>query len=45
MHKVPFNKRPYNMDVYIPSRTCMVMIAKENESKYDFNKFAYPIIE
>ena len=29
-HKVPFNKRPYNLTLYVPSRTCIVLIAKEN---------------
>ena len=43
--KKSFNKRPYSLSIYIPSRTCMVLIAKENESKYDLTKFAYPIID
>ena len=30
-----FNNRPYNMKVYLPSRTCMVLIAEENIKKYD----------
>ena len=34
-----FNNRPYSMNVYIPSRTCMVLIAEENEKKYDLNQF------
>ena len=34
-----FNNRPYCMNVYIPSRTCMVLIAEENESKYNISKF------
>ena len=34
-----FNKRPYSMNVYIPSRTCMILIAEENEKKYDLNEF------
>ena len=35
--KKPFNNRPYNMKVYIPSRTCMVLIAEENLKKYDLS--------
>ena len=34
-----FNNRPYSMNVYIPSRTCMILIAEENEKKYDLNEF------
>ena len=34
-----FNNRPYCMNVYIPSRTCMVLIAEENEKKYDLKEF------
>ena len=34
-----YNNRPYSMNVYIPSRTCMVLIAEENEKKYDMNAF------
>jgi hypothetical protein len=26
------------MKVYIPSRTCMVLIAEENSKKYDISK-------
>jgi 1,4-alpha-glucan branching enzyme len=36
--KKSFNNRPYNMKVYIPSRTCMVLIAEENLKKYDISK-------
>jgi len=36
--KKPFNNRPYNMKVYIPSRTCMVLIAEENKKNYDISK-------
>ena len=36
--KKTFNNRPYNMKVYIPSRTCMVLIADENIKKYDISK-------
>ena len=36
--KKQFNNRPYNMKVYIPSRTCMVLIAEENSKKYDISK-------
>ena len=34
-----FNNRPYSMNVYIPSRTCMILIAEENEKKYDMKEF------
>ena len=34
-----FNNRPCSMNVYIPSRTCMVLIAEENEKKYDLKEF------
>ena len=34
-----YNNRPYSMNVYIPSRTCMILIAEENEKKYDINEF------
>ena len=34
-----FNNRPYSMNIYIPSRTCMVLIAEEIEKKYDMNEF------
>ena len=34
-----FNNRPYCMNVYIPSRTCMILIAEENEKKYDIKEF------
>ena len=27
--KKPFNNRPYNIKVYIPSRTCMILILKK----------------
>ena len=33
--KKEFNNRPYNMKVYLPSRTCMVLIAEENVKKYN----------
>jgi 1,4-alpha-glucan branching enzyme len=36
--KKQFNNRPYNMKVYIPSRTCMVLIAEENSKQYDISK-------
>ena len=34
-----YNNRPYCMNVYIPSRTCMILIAEENEKKYDIKEF------
>ena len=37
-----WNNRPYSMNVYLPARTCMVLIAEENEKKYnmaDFEKY------
>ena len=34
-----FNNRPYSMNIYIPSRTCMVLIAEENEKKYNMEEF------
>ena len=36
--KKAFHNRPYNMKVYLPSRTCMVLIAEENIKKYDISK-------
>ena len=33
-----FNNRPYNMKVYLPSRTCMILIAEENIKKYNMEK-------
>ena len=36
--KEEFNKRPYNIKLYLPSRTCMVLIAEENMKKYDLSK-------
>ena len=36
--KKEFHNRPYNMKVYLPSRTCMVLIAEENIKKYDISK-------
>ena len=36
--KKVFHNRPYNMKVYLPSRTCMVLIAEENIKKYDISK-------
>ena len=38
VNKKEFNNRPYNMKVYIPSRTCMVLIAEENIKKYNIEK-------
>ncbi|MCQ2973134.1 MAG: alpha amylase C-terminal domain-containing protein, partial [archaeon] len=43
--KSPWNNRPNNMNIYIPSRTCMVLVAKENEKKYDLSKFTFESIE
>ena len=36
--KKSFKNRPNSMKVYLPSRTCMVLIAEENIKKYDFSK-------
>jgi len=36
--KRPFNDRPFCMKVYIPCRTCMVLIAEENIKNYNFSK-------
>ena len=36
--KKSFHNRPYNMKLYLPSRTCMVLIAEENLKKYDISK-------
>ena len=36
--KKVFHNRPYNMKVYLPSRTCMVLIAEENIKNYDISK-------
>ena len=38
VNKKEFNNRPYNMKVYLPSRTCMVLIAEENCNKYNIEK-------
>ncbi len=38
VNKKEFNNRPYNMKVYLPSRTCMVLISEENEKKYDIER-------
>ena len=43
-HK-PFNGRPNNFKVYIPSRTCMVLLAEENRAKYDLSKFTFKTID
>ena len=36
--KRPFNNRPFSMKIYIPSRTCIVLIAEENIKNYDIFK-------
>ena len=40
-----WNNRPNQFNLYIPSRTCMVLIAEENMKKYDFDKFTFETIE
>ena len=40
-NKMPFNNRPYNMKLYLPSRTCMVLIAEENMKKYNIAKINF----
>ena len=40
-----WNNRPNQFNLYIPSRTCMVLIAEENIKKYDLSKFTFEIIE
>ena len=38
VEKKEFNNRPYNLKAYLPSRTCMVLIAEENLKKYNIDK-------
>ena len=33
--------RPNYIQIYIPSRTCIVLVAEENESKYDLTKLIH----
>jgi 1,4-alpha-glucan branching enzyme len=40
-----WNNRPNHFNLYIPSRTCMVLIAEENLKKYDLSKFTFETIE
>ena len=40
-----WNNRPNHFNLYIPSRTCMVLIAEENIKKYDLTKFTFETIE
>ena len=40
-----WNNRPNHFNLYIPSRTCMVLIAEENIKKYDLSKFTFESIE
>ena len=40
-----WNNRPNQFNLYIPSRTCMVLIAEENIKKYDLSKFTFETIE
>ena len=40
-----WNNRPNHFNLYIPSRTCMVLIAEENLKKYDLSKFTFESIE
>ena len=43
--KEGWNNRPNQFNLYIPSRTCMVLIAEENMKKYDLSKFTFETIE
>ena len=43
--KEGWNNRPNQFNLYIPSRTCMVLIAEENIKKYDLSKFTFETIE
>ena len=43
--KEGWNNRPNQFNLYIPSRTCMVLIAEENIGKYDLSKFTFETIE
>ena len=40
-----WNNRPNHFNLYVPSRTCMVLIAEENMKKYDLSKFTFETIE
>ena len=40
-----WNNRPNQFNLYIPCRTCMVLIAEENLKKYDLSKFTFETIE
>ena len=40
-----WNNRPNQFNLYIPSRTCMILIAEENMKKYDLDKFTFETIE
>ena len=40
-----WNNRPNHFNLYVPSRTCMVLIAEENLKKYDLSKFTFETIE
>ena len=40
-----WNNRPNQFNLYIPSRTCMALIAEENIKKYDLDKFTFETIE
>ena len=33
--------RPNYIQIYIPSRTCIVLVAEENESQYDLTKLIH----
>jgi hypothetical protein len=37
--------RPNYIQLYIPSRTCMVLIAEENIDKYDLTKLGFKAID
>ena len=43
--KSGWNNRPYQFNIYAPSRTCMVLIAEENLQKYDLSKFTFKTID
>ena len=39
--QVPEMNRPNYIQIYIPTRTCIVLVTEENESKYDLTKLIY----
>ena len=43
--KEGWNNRPYHFKLYVPSRTCMVLMAEENLKKYDLSKFKFETID